>query len=149
MVVDEAYIDFGGETAIPLIHEFPNLLVTQTLSKSRSLAGLRVGLAIGDAGLIEGLERIKNSFNSYPLDRVAQVGACASFEDEAYFRQTTDTVINNREQLRAELSSLGFEVLPSTANFIFVRHPSTVMLQYWRRGYATGDYCAALPDASH
>lgn len=123
VVVDEAYIDFGGETAIKLVDQYPNLLVTQTLSKSRSLAGLRVGIAVGHPDLIEALERIKNSFNSYPLDRMAIVGAAAAFEDEVYFRETCQRVIDSREQLVAALSDLGFAVLPSAANFVFARHP--------------------------
>ncbi|WP_044872078.1 histidinol-phosphate transaminase [Pseudomonas sp. LFM046] len=123
VVVDEAYIDFGGQTAIVLVDRYPNLLVTQTLSKSRSLAGLRVGLAVGHPDLIEALERIKNSFNSYPLDRMAIVGAAAAFEDKAYFEETCRKVIDSREVLVAELGKLGFEVLPSAANFIFARHP--------------------------
>ena len=123
VVVDEAYIDFGGETAISLVDRYPNLLVTQTLSKSRSLAGLRVGLAVGHPDLIEALERVKNSFNSYPLDRMAIAGAAAAFNDQAYFQQTCKAVIDSREYLVAELQKLGFEVLPSAANFIFARHP--------------------------
>lgn len=123
VVVDEAYIDFGGQTAISLVDRYPNLLVTQTLSKSRSLAGLRVGLAVGHPDLIEALERIKNSFNSYPLDRLAIVGAAAAFEDQAYFEQTCRQVIDSREQLVAQLTDRGFQVLPSAANFIFARHP--------------------------
>lgn len=123
VVVDEAYIDFGGETAISLVDRYPNLLVTQTLSKSRSLAGLRVGLAVGHPDLIEALERVKNSFNSYPLDRLAIVGAAAAFEDREHFDFTRNAVIASREALTAELQALGFEVLPSAANFIFARHP--------------------------
>lgn len=123
VVVDEAYIDFGGETAVPLIDCHPNLLVVQTLSKSRSLAGLRVGFALGNANLIEGLERVKNSFNSYPLDRLAIVGAVAAIEDRAWFEQTRQAVIESRGWLTVELERLGFQVLPSVANFIFVRHP--------------------------
>lgn len=123
VLVDEAYIDFGGESAISLVSKYPNLLVTQTLSKSRSLAGLRVGLAVGHEDLIEALERIKNSFNSYPLDRIALAGAAAAFEDRAYFEQTCAAVIDSREQVVAGLQALGFEVLPSAANFIFARHP--------------------------
>ncbi|TDF78410.1 histidinol-phosphate transaminase [Pseudomonas sp. H9] len=123
VVVDEAYIDFGGQTAISLVDRYDNLLVTQTLSKSRSLAGLRVGLAVGHPDLIEALERIKNSFNSYPLDRMAIVGGAAAFEDRAYFDETCRKVIDSREQLVAELTARGFEVLPSAANFIFARHP--------------------------
>ncbi|MDH4570775.1 histidinol-phosphate transaminase [Pseudomonas sp. BN414] len=123
VLVDEAYIDFGGETAISLVDRYPNLLVTQTLSKSRSLAGLRVGLAVGHPDLIEALERIKNSFNSYPLDRMAIAGAAVAFEDKAYFEETCRKVIDSRELLVAELGKLGFEVLPSAANFVFARHP--------------------------
>lgn len=123
VVVDEAYIDFGGQTAISLVDRYDNLLVTQTLSKSRSLAGLRVGLAVGHPDLIEALERIKNSFNSYPLDRMAIVGAAAAFQDRAYFEDTCRKVIDSREKVVAELTARGFEVLPSAANFIFARHP--------------------------
>ncbi len=123
VVVDEAYIDFGGETAISLVDRYDNLLVTQTLSKSRSLAGLRVGLAVGHPDLIEALERIKNSFNSYPLDRMAIVGAAVAFEDQAYFEETCRKVIDSRETLVEQLIAKGFEVLPSAANFIFARHP--------------------------
>ena len=127
IVVDEAYVDFGGVDSIPsavaLVREHPNVLVTQTLSKSRSLAGLRVGFAIGQPELIEALTRVKDSFNSYPLDRLALVGACAAIEDEAYFDQTRKQVIASREQLSQDLAGLGFEVLPSAANFVFARHP--------------------------
>jgi len=123
VVGDEAYIDFGGETAISLVDRYPNLLVTQTLSKSRSLAGLRVGLAVGHPDLIEALERVKNSFNSYPLDRLAIVGAAAAFEDREHFQDTCQRVIDSREKLVGQLQVKGFEVLPSAANFIFARHP--------------------------
>lgn len=123
VLVDEAYIDFGGQSAIALVNKYPNLLVVQTLSKSRSLAGMRVGLAVGQPELIEALERIKNSFNSYPLDRVALAGAAASFADREYFEQTCSKVIASREAMVSELTALGFEVLPSAANFVFARHP--------------------------
>lgn len=123
VLVDEAYIDFGGQTAIALVNKYPNLLVVQTLSKSRSLAGMRVGLAVGQPELIEALERIKNSFNSYPLDRVALAGAAASFADREHFEQTCSKVIASREAMVSELTALGFEVLPSAANFVFARHP--------------------------
>jgi histidinol-phosphate aminotransferase len=123
VVVDEAYIDFGGESAAALVPRYPNLLVVQTLSKSRSLAGLRVGFALGHPELIEGLERVKNSFNSYPLDRVAVAGAIAAMVDKPYFDRTRQAVIASRETLTAELTELGFEVLPSAANFVFTRHP--------------------------
>lgn len=123
VIVDEAYVDFGGDSAIDLVAQYPNLLVVQTLSKSRSLAGLRVGFAIGHADLISALERVKNSFNSYPLDRIAIAGATAALQDEAHFAQTTKAVIASRVKLAADLSDLGFEVLPSAANFVFARHP--------------------------
>jgi len=122
VVVDEAYVDFGAETAISLVDRYPNLLVTQSLSKSRSLAGLRVGLAVGHADLIEALERIKNSFNSYPLDRLALAGAEAAFADVDYFESTRDKVIRSRQWLATSLGEMGFEVLPSAANFVFARH---------------------------
>ena len=123
IVVDEAYVDFGGDTAIPLISRYDNLLVVHTLSKSRSLAGLRVGFAAGHPALIEALERVKNSFNSYPLDRLAIVGAVAAMEDSEHFERTRQAVIASRETLTAALTQLGFDVLPSAANFIFTRHP--------------------------
>ncbi|HOB60548.1 MAG TPA: histidinol-phosphate transaminase [Candidatus Competibacteraceae bacterium] len=122
IAIDEAYIDFGGDSAITLVNRYPNLLVTQTLSKSRSLAGLRVGLAVGHPQLIEALERIKNSFNSYPLDRLAIAGAVAAFADRAYFERTCQAVIASRAELVTALTVLGFEVLPSAANFVFARH---------------------------
>ncbi|CAH2604342.1 Histidinol-phosphate aminotransferase 1 [Rhodovastum atsumiense] len=123
VVIDEAYVDFGAETAIPLVASHPNLLVVHTLSKSRALAGLRVAYAIGDAALIEALTRVKDSFNSYPLDRLAQQGAIAALSDEAWFRQTRSLVMENRAYLRQGLERLGFAVLPSCANFVFARHP--------------------------
>src|SRR6202050_2669290 len=124
VVIDEAYVDFGAETAIPLVASHQNLLVMQTMSKSRALAGLRVGYAIGDAGLIEALTRVKDSFNSYPLGRLAQVGPIASLQDELYFQQSRARVIEGRERLTLGLLRLGFDVLPSAANFVFARHPA-------------------------
>lgn len=124
VVVDEAYVDFGGETAIGLVERYPNLLVTQTLSKARSLAGLRVGFAVGQPDLIEALNRVKNSFNSYPLDRLAQAGAVAAMEDEAWFDETRQRVMAERGRVTAAMTGMGFEVLPSTANFIFCQHSS-------------------------
>ncbi|WP_085316017.1 histidinol-phosphate transaminase [Derxia lacustris] len=122
VLVDEAYVDFGAESAAGLVLRHPNLLVTQTLSKSRSLAGLRVGFAIGDPGLIEALRRVKDSFNSYPVDRLAAAGAAAAMRDEPYFAQTRDAVVATRERLVAELARRGFTSLPSAANFIFTSH---------------------------
>jgi len=123
IVVDEAYVDFGGESASKLVNEFANLLVVQTLSKSRSLAGLRVGFALGQAELIEGLERVKNSFHPYALDKLALAGAQAAFEDDTYFTQTLKKVIATRERVSKSLQVLGFAVLPSKTNFVFAKHP--------------------------
>jgi len=123
VVIDEAYVDFGGETALPLVADHPNLLVTRTFSKSRALAGLRVGYAVGQAGLAEALWRIKDSFNSYPLGRVAEAGAVASVADEAYFQAMRAKVMATREAMRAGLAGMGFDVLPSAANFLFARLP--------------------------
>lgn len=124
VLVDEAYVDFGGDSAIPLIDRYPNLLVVHTLSKSRSLAGLRIGFAAGQRHLIEALERVKNSFNSYPLSRLAIAGGAAAYEDREYFDTTRHAVMRSRDALIVQLSSLGFEVLPSSANFVFARHPA-------------------------
>jgi histidinol-phosphate aminotransferase len=134
VVIDEAYVDFGGESAVPLIASHPNLLVVQTMSKSRALAGLRVGYALGNAGLIEALRRVKDSFNSYPLGRVAQAGATASVRDDTYFRENCARVVAGREAMTRELIRLGFVVLPSSANFVFARHPA----------YAGAEFAAAL-----
>jgi histidinol-phosphate aminotransferase len=123
VVIDEAYVDFGAESAVPLVARHDNLLVVQTLSKSRALAGLRVGFAIGQRPLIEALERVKDSFNSYPLGVLAQAGAIAAIEDEAWFAETRQRIIASREKLVRDLSEIGFEVLPSAANFVFARHP--------------------------
>jgi histidinol-phosphate aminotransferase len=123
VVVDEAYVDFGGDSAIPLVARHDNLLVIQTLSKSRALAGLRVGFAIGQPPLIEALERVKDSFNSYPLDCLAIAGAVAAINDDAWFQETRSRIMAGRDALAQDLAALGFEVLPSQANFLFARHP--------------------------
>ena len=123
LVVDEAYIDFGGETAAVLVPEFDNILVIRTFSKSYSLAGSRVGFAIGQRPLIDALERVKDSFNSYPLDRLAQAAATAAWKDRDWFEATRSRIIMSRNQLTTDLTELGFEVLPSAANFVFARHP--------------------------
>ncbi len=124
VAIDEAYIDFGGETVIPLVQEFQNLLVIQTFSKARSLAGLRVGFAVGHEELVEGLERAKNSFNSYPLGRLALAGATAAIQDDAYFQETRRTVMKTRERVVVQLKRMGFELVPSQANFLLMEHPS-------------------------
>ncbi|GGY33785.1 histidinol-phosphate transaminase [Pseudoduganella albidiflava] len=123
VVVDEAYVDFGAESAATLIDRYDNLLVVQTFSKSRSLAGLRVGFALGHADLVAGLERVKNSFNCYPLSQIALAGAVAAVEDTAYFEQTRAAIIATRERLTGDLRALGFDVVPSHTNFVFARHP--------------------------
>lgn len=169
VLVDEAYVDFGAESAVGLVKRYPNLLVCHTFSKSRSLAGLRVGYAVGSAELIDGLERVKNSFNSYPLDRLALAGAVASVEDDAYFRDSCAKVIATREQLVADLKDLGFEVLPSAANFVFARHHThagaalasglrerAILVRHFKQAridnflritVGTPEQCAALVDA--
>ena len=124
VVVDEAYVDFGAQSAVSLINQYPNLLVVHTLSKARSLAGLRVGYAMGHPDLIQGLDRVKNSFNSYPLDRLALAGATAAIDDQTYFELTRDAVIRSRTALIKGLETLGFQVVPSVANFVFTKHPS-------------------------
>lgn len=135
VLIDEAYVDFGAQSASTLIDRYPNLLVVHTLSKSRSLAGMRVGYAMGHAKLIEGLEIVKNSMNSYPLDQLAQVAALAAIEDDAYFAKACQTVIENRQWLTEQLQALGFDVLPSKANFVFAKHPDHqgAALAHWLR----------------
>ena len=172
VVVDEAYIDFAGEivpTAIALVNRYPNLLVIRTLSKSHSLAGLRVGYAVGDSALIEALNRVKDSFNSYPLDRLAIAGATAAIDDREHLETTRRAVIKTRASLVADLESLGFDVLPSAANFIFAHHPrhdaeqlatqlrerkvivrhfkAARINQHLRISIGTDDQCQALVDA--
>lgn len=123
VVVDEAYIDFGGESAVGLIGRYPNLLVVQTVSKSRSLAGLRVGWAMGQEDLIAGLCCVRDSINSYTVDRLAQTCAAAAIKDEDYFRKTCRQVMSTREWAAKSLKEKGFTVLPSRTNFLFVSHP--------------------------
>ena len=123
VLVDEAYVDFGGESAVELVNQYPNLVVVQTMSKSRSLAGLRVGFALADANLIAALDTVKNSFNSYTLDRLALAGGQAALEDTDYFRQTTDRIIATRDRTARRLEALGFAVCDSRANFLFISHP--------------------------
>ena len=122
VVVDEAYIDFGGQSAVVLINKYANLVVVQTMSKARSLAGMRIGYALGSAELIKGLERVKNSFNSYPLGHLQIAAGIAAFEDKAHFDSTRQQVISSRDWLSDQLKILRFDVLPSAANFLFVQH---------------------------
>lgn len=122
VLVDEAYIDFGGQSAIELTGTYDNLLVVQTYSKSRSLAGLRLGFAIGHKDLIEGLVRVKNSFNSYPIDSLAQTAAIASLSDPDHFNKSCRQIMATRSQLIDELEKLDFTVMPSATNFVFASH---------------------------
>jgi len=122
VIIDEAYVDFGAESADSLIDEYDNLLVTRTFSKSRSLAGLRLGYALGHADLIEALNRVKNSFNSYPIDRLASAAAVASVKDEDYFQQCNEKIIASRTTLSQSLAALNFRVYPSSSNFVFAEH---------------------------
>ena len=171
IIIDEAYIDFGGESAVPLTLRHPNLLVVQTLSKSRSLAGLRAAFAIGQAPLVEALERVKNSFNSYPLDRLANVGAAAAMDDVAWFEETRQRVITSRKNLTQKMRELGFQIPDSSANFIFARHPEhdaaclaqalrarNIIVRHFKQAridqhlrisIGTEEECQALVDALH
>jgi len=123
VIVDEAYVDFGGVSALPLLEKFENLLIVRTFSKSRSLAGLRVGFALGRRDLIAALETVKDSFNSYPVDRLAQAGALAAVEDRVYFQETAARIVAARDSAAQALRSLGFRVTDSAANFLFISHP--------------------------
>ena len=123
VIVDEAYVDFGAQSAVPLIGKYPNLLVVQTASKSRALAGLRVGWAMGHEDLIAGLRCVRDSINSYTVDRLAQAGLKAAIEDEAYFQSIRRRVMDTRTWAARALEDLGFTVLPSQANFLFVSKP--------------------------
>ncbi len=144
VLVDEAYIDFGGESVISLVHKYPNLLVSQTFSKSRSMAGMRLGAAFANPSLIEALMRVKNSFNSYPVDAVAQRAGVASLNDETYYLRTTKKIIQTRTTTSAALKQRGFSVLDSSANFVFASPPNNtaarlfeylnargVLVRYW------------------
>ncbi|MGM8212525.1 histidinol-phosphate transaminase [Virgibacillus sp. W0430] len=122
VIVDEAYVDFADQSAASLIQTYDNLLVIQTMSKSRSLAGLRVGFALGNEQLIQGLTRMKDSFNSYPVDRLALAGAQAAMKDTAYFQETTRKIITTRSWVSKKMGQYGFDVLPSQTNFIFASH---------------------------
>lgn len=138
VVIDEAYINFGGTSAVSLVKDYPNLLVVQTLSKFAALAGIRVGFAIGQPELIDGLNRLKNSINSYTLDRFALAGAQAAVEDFAYSEEMARRVIATRDRVSAELRQAGFDVLPSESNFIFISHPEHDAAQLFRDLKARG-----------
>lgn len=123
VIIDEAYVDFGGTTAVPLLAEYDNLLITRTFSKSRSLAGMRLGWAMGSAELISALYATKDSMNSYPVDSIAQAAGIASIEDEEYFKTTVAKVISSRERLTQELRKMDFSLPDSQTNFVFAAHP--------------------------
>lgn len=133
VIIDEAYIDFGGESAVGLIDEYPNLLVVRTLSKSHSLAGMRIGLAFGDRELIRALESVKSSFNSYTLDRLAIAAGMAALKDDGYYRETIAKVVATRERFTRELRSRGFTVADSSANFVFASHPAVCAEEIFTR----------------
>ena len=122
VVVDEAYIDFGAESAVKLVNKYDNVLVVQTFSKSRSFAGMRLGYAIGSGNIIEGLNRLKFSFNSYTIDRISIEAGIESFKDDDYFIKINAKIIETREKTVKKLKELGFKVLNSSANFIFISH---------------------------
>lgn len=124
VIIDEAYVDFGAQSAVPLLQKYENLLVVQTMSKSRSLAGLRIGYALGSETLIATLEAVKNSYNSYTMDAVALAAGEAAVADEAYFQETCRKVVATRERTADALRKLGFTVSPSLTNFLFVTHPT-------------------------
>jgi histidinol-phosphate aminotransferase len=126
VVIDEAYVDFGTETALPLLEKYNNIIITRSMSKSRSLAGLRVGYALGSANLIEGLMRVKNSFNSYPLDRLAQKASIASFKDEEYFLSTCNQIVQTRNNFVEALKALKFSALQPSGNFVLAKPPKTI-----------------------
>lgn len=123
VIVDEAYVDFGGVTAVPLLAEYENLLIIRTFSKSRSMAGMRLGWAMGSAELISALYATKDSMNSYPVDSIAQAAGVAAIEDEEYFQATLKRVIATRERLTKELRGMGFKLPDSQTNFVFATHP--------------------------
>ncbi|HPT90406.1 MAG TPA: histidinol-phosphate transaminase [Acetivibrio sp.] len=133
VIVDEAYVDFGGESSVELINEFDNLLVITTLSKSRALAGLRVGFAMGNKDLIEGLNRVKNSINSYTLDRLALAGAEEAIKDDEYFNEIRGRIVQTRERVTKKLLDLGFRVIESKTNFVFISHPAIKGLQLFEK----------------
>lgn len=122
VIVDEAYVDFGGQSALPLLEKYDNLLVVQTFSKSRAMAGLRIGFCIGNEKLISYLNDVKFSFNSYTMNLPAQVLGVEAVRDDAYFKETTAKIIATRERVKKELKELGFRFPDSRANFIFASH---------------------------
>ena len=140
VIVDEAYIDFGGESALPLLEEYKNLVITRTFSKSRSLAGLRIGYAMADAELIAALNAVKHSYNSYTMNRPSILLGKASIEDDAYFQETNQKIIRTREWFCKELDRLGFVYPKSSANFVFASHPEVDAKEIFEKAKAAGIY---------
>lgn len=140
VIVDEAYIDFGGESALPLLQEYKNLVITRTFSKSRSLAGLRIGYAMADAKLIAALNAVKHSYNSYTMNRPSILLGKASIEDDAYFQKTNQKIISTREWFCKELDRLGFVYPKSSANFVFASHPGVDAKEIFEKAKAAGIY---------
>ena len=132
VIVDEAYIDFGAESALPLLEEYDNLLIVQTFSKSRSMAGMRIGFAIGSEELIRCLSDVRYSFNSYTMNRTAILAGAAALEDSAYFEKMVGKIINTRDSVREELEEMGFVCLDSKTNFLFVTHPDMAAAELFR-----------------
>ncbi len=124
VIIDEAYVDFGGESALPLVEKYENLLVVQTFSKSRSMAGMRIGFAIGNKELIDAMYAVRNSYNSYTMNMPSILCGTEAVKDRAYFEKTTKAITATREDTAKKLSALGFQVLPSSANFLFAAHES-------------------------
>ncbi len=146
VIIDEAYIDFGGESCLPLIEKYDNLLVVQTFSKSRSMAGMRIGFAIGSEKLIKYMNDVKFSINSYTMNPITQICGAASVKDEAYFKETTGKIIATRERTKEELKKLGFTFPDSKTNFIFAKHATknakeifdslkarNIFVRYWNK----------------
>ena len=133
VIIDEAYVDFGAESVVSLVEKYDNLLVIQTLSKSRSLAGARIGIAIGNKEIIDDLKKIKYSFNPYNLNRLSILAGAASFKDKEYFHKCCEKIKNTREQFVKDLESYGFEILPSKANFIFAKPPGISGEEYSKK----------------
>lgn len=146
VIIDEAYVDFGGESCLPLIEKYDNLLIVQTFSKSRSMAGMRIGYAFGSEKLIKYLNDVKFSINSYTMNPVSQLCGAAAVEDEEYFRKTTDEIIRVREYSKQKLSQLGFIFTDSKSNFIFAEHKTVpaqkifeelkkrrIFVRYWNK----------------
>jgi len=124
VIVDEAYVDFGGESALPLVDKYENLLVVQTFSKSRSMAGMRIGFAIGNKELIDAMYAVRNSYNSYTMNMPSILCGVEAVKDKAYFEKTTKAIMETREDVAKKLEALGFIVLPSSTNFLFAGHKS-------------------------